>query len=205
MAKKQRPKQKPKNKRMQLNKAAVRDMQEQIYWQILSMFLAAAVDLYQWTDDTVAEYAARVNWYFNATFKEKLITLDHVHEIIQERSGLIMQKTRDYQYKIDIDLLGPEPEKEPEMPKRKQKAYFTTDGTNDWCEIVFAANVKEARIKAFNLVFREWEGTRYIDVLARRIPELDHCYKGMPLLDWNDEANWPALRAAGLWTPEEAQ
>ena len=85
-------KRKSKDNRVVLTQAKARKITEDTYWEILSMFLAAAMDLHIMTEDDIVDFAARVNWYFDSVEKDHLITLETVHEIIEENMGLIFEK-----------------------------------------------------------------------------------------------------------------
>jgi len=86
---------KRKDKRVVMTQAKAKDLANDLYWQILRMFLAAAMDVYHWQEDEVVDFAARVNWYFDAAKKERTITEDLIDEIIEANMGLIMTKTQD--------------------------------------------------------------------------------------------------------------
>ena len=75
-----------------MTQAKAKDLANQLYWQILRMFLAAAVDVYGWKEDEIVDFAARVNWYFDAAKKERTITEDLVDQIIEANAGIIMSK-----------------------------------------------------------------------------------------------------------------
>ena len=83
---------KRKDKRVVMTQAKAKDLANQLYWQILRMFLAAAVDVYHWKEDEIVDFAARVNWYFDAAKKERTITEDLVDQIIEANAGIIMIK-----------------------------------------------------------------------------------------------------------------
>lgn len=83
---------KRKDKRVVMTQAKAKDLANQLYWQILRMFLAAAVDVYGWKEDEIVDFAARVNWYFDAARKERTITEDLVDQIIEANAGIIMSK-----------------------------------------------------------------------------------------------------------------
>ena len=85
----------PKDKRVTITQAKMRKMANDLYWQILRMFLAAAMDVFGWKEEEVVKFAARVNWYFDAARKERTITEDLVDKIIEENMGIIMQETED--------------------------------------------------------------------------------------------------------------
>lgn len=84
---------KRKDKRITLTQAKAHEMAEQLYWHILRMFLAAAMDVFDWKADEVVDFAARVNWYFDAARKEHTISEKLVDKLIEENMGLIMEKT----------------------------------------------------------------------------------------------------------------
>lgn len=86
---------KGKDKRVTLTQAKARELANDLYWQILRMFLAAAMDVYGWQEDEVVSFAARVNWYFDAAKKERTITEDVVDRIIEENMGLIMTRKQE--------------------------------------------------------------------------------------------------------------
>ena len=85
---------KSKDKRVVMTQAKVKKLGEDLYWEILAMFISAAMDLHIMTEDDIVDFAARVNWYFDSVEKEHLITLDTVHELIKENMGLIFEKTQ---------------------------------------------------------------------------------------------------------------
>ena len=78
-----------------MTQAKAKQMADDLYWQILRMFLAAAMDVYHWKTDEVVAFSSRVNWYFDAARKERTITEDLIDSIIEENMELIMSKTRE--------------------------------------------------------------------------------------------------------------
>lgn len=86
---------KRKNKRITLTQAKAQEYANELYWKILRMFLAAAMDVYGWKEQEVVDFAARVNWYFDAANTEHTITEDLVDKIIEENMGLIMTRKQE--------------------------------------------------------------------------------------------------------------
>lgn len=93
---------KRKEKRVVMTQAKLKTTMEELYWQILRMFLAAASDVYHWKADEVVEFAARTNWYFDAAYKEHTITQDFVDEVIEANMDLIMQKTNEMKNRTEV-------------------------------------------------------------------------------------------------------
>ena len=88
-------KKKSKDKRITLTQAKAQEYANELYWKILRMFLAAAMDVYGWKEQEVVDFAARVNWYFDAANTEHTITEDLVDKIIEENMGLIMTRKQE--------------------------------------------------------------------------------------------------------------
>ncbi len=88
-------KKKRKDKRITLTQAQAREQAELTYWKILRMFLAAAMDVYGWKEQEVVDFAARVNWYFDAANTEHTISEELVDKIIEENMGLIMTRKQE--------------------------------------------------------------------------------------------------------------
>ena len=88
-------KKKRKDKRITLTQAQAQAQANELYWKILRMFLAAAMDVYGWKEQEVVDFAARVNWYFDAANTEHTITEDMVDKIIEENMGLIMTRKQE--------------------------------------------------------------------------------------------------------------
>lgn len=88
-------KKKGKDKRITLTQAKAQEYANELYWKILRMFLAAAMDVYGWKEQEVVDFAARVNWYFDAANTEHTITEDLVDKIIEENMGLIMSRKQE--------------------------------------------------------------------------------------------------------------
>lgn len=88
-------KKKHKDKRITLTQAQAREQAELTYWKILRMFLAAAMDVYGWKEQEVVDFAARVNWYFDAANTEHTISEELVDKIIEENMGLIMTRKQE--------------------------------------------------------------------------------------------------------------
>lgn len=86
---------KGKDKRITLTQAKAQEYANELYWKILRMFLAAAMDVYGWKEQEVVDFAARVNWYFDAANTEHTITEDLVDKIIEENMGLIMTRKQE--------------------------------------------------------------------------------------------------------------
>ena len=53
-------KKKRKDKRITLTQAQAQAQADALYWKILRMFLAAAMDVYGWKEQEVVDFAARV-------------------------------------------------------------------------------------------------------------------------------------------------
>lgn len=86
---------KGKNKRIMLTQAQAQAKADELYWKILRMFLAAAMDVYDWKEQEVVDFAARVNWYFDAANTEHTISEELVDKIIEENMGLIMTRKQE--------------------------------------------------------------------------------------------------------------
>ena len=86
---------KGKNKRITLTQAQAQAKADELYWKILRMFLAAAMDVYGWKAEEVVDFAARVNWYFDAANTEHTISEELVDKIIEENMGLIMTRKQE--------------------------------------------------------------------------------------------------------------
>lgn len=86
---------KGKNKRITLTQAQAQAQADELYWKILRMFLAAAMDVYGWKEQEVVDFAARVNWYFDAANTEHTISEELVDKIIEENMGLIMTRKQE--------------------------------------------------------------------------------------------------------------
>lgn len=84
---------KRKEKRVVMTQAKLKTTMEELYWQILRMFLAAAMDVFGWQEEQVVDFAARVNWYFDAAHTDHTITEDLVDRLLEENMGIIMKKT----------------------------------------------------------------------------------------------------------------
>lgn len=84
---------KRKDKRITLTQAQAQKWADKLYWQILRMFLAAAMDVFGWQEEQVVDFAARVNWYFDAAHTDHTITEDLVDRLLEENMGIIMEKT----------------------------------------------------------------------------------------------------------------
>lgn len=92
---------KSKNKRVTLTQAQAQAQAEATYWKILRMFLAAAMDVYGWQEQEVVDFAARVNWYFDAANTEHTITEDLVDKLLEENMGIIMTKKQELKERTD--------------------------------------------------------------------------------------------------------
>lgn len=88
-------KKKGKDKRITLTQAKAQEYANELYWKILRMFLAAAMDVYGWKEQEVVDFAARVNWYFDAANTEHTISEELVDKIIEENMGLIMTRKQE--------------------------------------------------------------------------------------------------------------
>ena len=94
-------KKKRKDKRITLTQAQAQAQANELYWKILRMFLAAAMDVYGWKEQEVVDFAARVNWYFDAANTEHTITEDLVDKIIEENMGLIMTRKQEQKERME--------------------------------------------------------------------------------------------------------
>lgn len=88
-------KKKRKDKRITLTQAQAQAQADELYWKILRMFLAAAMDVFGWEEKEVVDFAARVNWYFDAANTEHTISEELVDKIIEENMGLIMTRKQE--------------------------------------------------------------------------------------------------------------
>jgi len=84
------------------------------------------------------------------------------------------------------------------------KAYVCRDKLESfYSTVVFAETAGKARSRAM------WtdacEDVEFVNITARRVPELDSCYKGYSEMDWDDDEDRRALVALGwkCWEPSE--
>ena len=92
---------KSKDKRVTLTQAKAQEYADGLYWKILRMFLAAAMDVYGWQEQEVVDFAARVNWYFDAANTEHTITEDLVDKLLEVNMGIIMTKKQELKERTD--------------------------------------------------------------------------------------------------------
>ena len=89
------------DKRVTLTQAQAQKWADELYWKILRMFLAAAMDVYGWQEQEVVDFAARVNWYFDAANKEHTITEGLVDKLLEENMGIIMTRKQELKERTD--------------------------------------------------------------------------------------------------------
>lgn len=189
------------DKHIVLTQAKARDLQEEIYWEVLEMFLAAAHDLHGWDAETIQEYAVRVNWYFSAQHVEKTISEEFVHKVLEENSGIIMERVKAYSGKLDIDPLrdtqapAPAANASPFYDK-PIKAWEVSCKGEQAITICFAATANEARSLAKRS--RVFTDPQYKNLHAVRFPALDGYKRRKQELDWNNAKDIKAARSAGI-------
>lgn len=197
MAKQKRTKQKP----IILTPKAAKELQEQIYWEILEQFLAAASDLYHWTSEEVVDFSARVNWYFSAQHTDRTLSEKTVHETIEANMELIMERTKKFRHQTNINVSGdPDPAPaaaaEPAAKLETIKAYMVEDGSG-YYTICFAKNANAAKYAAISSPVFETP-PKYTELRARRFKKLDKAYRGYDEMDFGNARDRRAAKAAGI-------
>lgn len=76
-----------KNKQQTFTRVEIARMKEEITYKTLVLFIAAAVEEFDWTFEDIRKYATRLNRYKQAV-DDKLISLRQVQEIIQDEIGV---------------------------------------------------------------------------------------------------------------------
>lgn len=190
-----------KNKRIILTSAKAKELQEQIYWELLEQFLAAAADLGKISEAEIEDFAARVNWYFSAQHNDKTINEAMVHSVIEAKMGLIMERTKHFSQSLDITLTPPEqPAAAPVQIRTDQdkplRAFMVSCKGEEGITIVFATTANEARsIAKYTSVFAD---PKYTKLHAVRYPALDSYAKRKRELDWTNAKDVKAAKAAGI-------
>ena len=81
------------------------------------------------------------------------------------------------------------------------KAYKLSSPYTEYSEVVFAENSSKAR--ALKPYLETFENVEYVDIRARRAPELDKYYKkGKISVDWDDPQDRLAMVVDGGFTCE---
>lgn len=190
-----------KEKKIIMTPTKARELQEQIYWELLEQFLAAAADLNMITEDQIEDFAARVNWYFSAQHNEKTINEKMVHSVIEAKIGLIMERTKHFSQSLDINLMPPEQPAAAPAPvrpaqERPLRAFMVSCKNEDGVTVVFAETANEARAMAkYSEMFDYPEYTR---LHAVRFPQLDGYAKRKREMDWSNAKDVKAAKAAGI-------
>lgn len=189
-----------KDKRIIMTPAKAKELQEQIYWELLEQFLAAAADLDLIKPDQIEAFAARVNWYFSAQHNEKTLNEETVHAVIENKIQLIMEQTKKFTQSLDINLMPQEPAaRKPAAEKpidKPLKAYVISCDDDQHLTIVFATTANEARsIAKYSPIFPK---PKYTALHAARFPQLDSYAKRKREMDWTNARDVKAAISAGL-------
>ena len=82
----------PRDKKpVTMTQAKVKKLKEDITWKTLVMFIACAMDEYDWGEDQVSDFAVRLNRYMTAV-DDHLISVHKVAQIVEQETGLKIRK-----------------------------------------------------------------------------------------------------------------
>lgn len=82
----------PKEKRpITLTQAKIRKMKEDVTWKTLVMFIACAMDEFDWDENDVEAFSIRLNRYMEAV-DTHLISVHKVAKIVEEVTGMKITK-----------------------------------------------------------------------------------------------------------------
>ena len=78
-------------KPVMMTQAKIRKLKEDITWKTLVMFIACAMDEFDWGIDEVTDFSVRLNRYMEAV-DTHLLSIHKVAEIVEEVTGMTIRK-----------------------------------------------------------------------------------------------------------------
>ncbi len=82
----------PKEKKLvTMTSAKINKMKQDITWKTLVMFIACAMDEFDWGMEEVEQFSVRLDRYMSAV-DEHLISVYKVAQIVEEQTGMTIKK-----------------------------------------------------------------------------------------------------------------